>query len=95
MGRYWTRPARLAVSSRVAKLIKLLKFRTCGRSYLEDTLLEWLPQDLQDVAAELRQFIQAAHAVVREGHPARHRHAAPAEQPDVRDGAVGRDTGGL
>jgi hypothetical protein len=29
------------------------------------TLLEWLPQDLQDMAAALRQFIQEENAVVR------------------------------
>jgi hypothetical protein len=35
--------------------------------YLEDTLLQRLPQDLQDVAPKLRPCIQEEHAVVREG----------------------------
>ena len=36
---------------------------------------------LQDVAAELRQFIQEEHAVVRQRHLARHRHLAPPISP--------------
>jgi hypothetical protein len=64
MGRYWTRPARLAVSSRLAKLIKSLRFMTCMRLYVYDTLLERLPQDLQDMAAELGEFIQEEDAIV-------------------------------
>jgi hypothetical protein len=67
----------LEVMTRVSKDAKSLKFRTCGRLYPEDTILEWLSQDLQDMAAELRQFIQEEHPVVREQHLARHRRARP------------------
>jgi hypothetical protein len=52
MGRYWTRPARLAVSSRLAKLIKSLRFMTCGRLYVYDTLLERLAYNLKHIAFE-------------------------------------------
>jgi hypothetical protein len=37
----------------------------------------------------LRQFIQEAHPVVRERHPTRHRHVAPADQAGGREGVVG------
>jgi hypothetical protein len=57
----------LEVMTRVSKDAKSLKFRTCGRLYPEDTILEWLSQDLQDMAAELRQFIQEEHPVVLQG----------------------------
>jgi hypothetical protein len=39
--------------------------------YLYDTLFEQLPQDLEDMAAELGPFIQEAHAVVGQPHLAR------------------------
>jgi hypothetical protein len=52
-------------------------------------------QDLQDMAAELGQFIQEEHAIVAQRYVARHRHGAPADQPHIRDGVMGgRDTGG-
>ena len=44
------------------------------------------------MAAELRQFIQEEHAVVRQRHLARHRHVAAADQSRIRDGMVGRAT---
>jgi hypothetical protein len=53
---------------------------TCGRLYSYETLLQRLTQDLQDVAAALRQFIQQEHAVVRLGYVARQRHLAAADQ---------------
>ena len=66
-----------------------------ARSCSEDTLLERLAQDLQDMAAELGPFIQEEHAVVGQRHVARHRHVAPADQPRIRDGMVGgANTGG-
>ena len=51
-----------------------------------------LVQDLQDVAAELRQFIQEEHRVVLELHLTRRRHLDPTDQPRIRDGLVGRAT---
>jgi hypothetical protein len=40
------------------------------------------------MAAELWQFIQEEHAVVRQRHLARQRHAAPADPPHVGDGVM-------
>jgi RecJ-like exonuclease len=56
---------------------------TLARLYVRDTILERLAQHLQDVAAELRQFIQKEHAVVRRRHLARQRHVAAADQPHI------------
>jgi len=42
------------------------------------------------MAAELGQPIQEEHAIVGQRHFARHRHVAPADQPRIRDGVVGR-----
>jgi hypothetical protein len=64
-----------------------------GRLYLQNTLLEWFSPDLQDVAAELRPFIEEEDAVVRPRHVARDRPAASADQPHVRDGVVGARKG--
>jgi hypothetical protein len=52
-------------------------------------------QKLQDMAAVLGEFFQEAHAVVRQRHVARHRHLAPTDQPDIREGVVGRETRGV
>jgi hypothetical protein len=71
------------VSSLMAKLTKSLRFRTLWRLYSDETLLEWLTQDLKDMAAELGQFIQEEHAVVGQRHITRHRHVAPADQPRI------------
>ena len=51
------------------------------------TLLERLPQDLQDMAAALGQFIQEAHAVVGQRDLAGHRDAAATVQPRIREGS--------
>jgi hypothetical protein len=89
MGSYSTRPKRLAVNSRTAKLTKSLKFMTLWRLYSYDTLLERLAQDLQDVAVELRQFIQQEHPVVRPRYVAGPRHLPPTDQPHIGDRVVG------
>jgi hypothetical protein len=60
-----------------------------ARLYSYDTLLERLAQDLRHVAFELGQFIQEAHAVVRQRHVARHQHLAVADQADIPDGVMG------
>jgi hypothetical protein len=54
-----------------------------GRGYVCETLLKGLAQDLEDMAAELGPFIQEEHAIVGQRHVARHRHVAPADQPDI------------
>ena len=51
-----------------------------------------MPQYLQDMAAELGEFIQKEHAMVGQRHLARPRPVAPAEQPRIRDGMLGRAT---
>jgi hypothetical protein len=54
-----------------------------------------LAQDLEDMAPELRPFIQEEHAMVRRRPLARHRDLAAADPPDIREGVLGgRDTGG-
>ena len=52
------------------------------------TIGQRLAQDLEHMAAKLRQFIQEEDAVVGQRDFARHRHVAPTDQPDVRDGVV-------
>jgi hypothetical protein len=56
------------------------------------TILERLAQDLQDMAAELWQFIQEEHAMVGQRHFARHRYVAPTDQAHIRDGVMGGAT---
>jgi hypothetical protein len=77
MGSYRPLPEPPKFVSRAAKVAKTLKLRTPARLYVYDAVLERLPQDLQDMAAELGQFIQEAHPVVRQRHLARHRHLWP------------------
>ncbi len=90
MDGYWTQAAPLKLSSRAAKVARRLRSRTPAKLYVYETLLEWLAQDLKDMAAALGQFIQEAHAMVGQRHFTRHRHVAPADQPRIREGVVGR-----
>jgi hypothetical protein len=83
LGRYGTRPTRLAVSSRLAKLRKSLRVMTLWRLYVDETLLQRLAQHPQDMAAALREFIQEEHTVVRQRHVPGHRHLATPNQPDI------------
>jgi hypothetical protein len=53
--------------------------------YSYDTLLEGLAQHLQDVATELREFIQQQHPVVRQGHLSWQWHLAAPDQPHIGD----------
>jgi hypothetical protein len=61
-GGYRPLPEPLAVIIRAAKSTKMQRFMTCGRLYLENTLLERLAQDLQDMAAARGPFLQEEHA---------------------------------
>jgi hypothetical protein len=72
-----------------SKSATALRLRTCGRLYVDETLLEGLAPDLQGVAAALRPCIQPAHPMVGQGHLAGHRHLAAADQAGVRDGVMG------
>jgi hypothetical protein len=54
---------------------------TCGRLYLCDALLQPVPQNLQDMAAEFLQLIQEEDPVVREGPLTRPQHVAPPIKP--------------
>jgi hypothetical protein len=65
-GGYRRFPASLTAINHRANAAKVLRFRMPARLYLHDTLLEWLPQDPQDMAAELGQFIQEEHPIVRQ-----------------------------
>jgi hypothetical protein len=57
-GGYRLLPESLTALIRMANSTKVWRFRTCGRLYVYDTILERLAQHLQDMAAELRQLIQ-------------------------------------
>jgi hypothetical protein len=52
-----------------------------GLLFCSDVVLKRLPENLKDLAAELWQFIQAAHAVVGPRPLARQRHLAPPISP--------------
>jgi hypothetical protein len=58
VGGYHALPASLAAIIRLANPAKVWRFRTCGRLYVYETILERLAQHLQDVPSELQQFIQ-------------------------------------
>ena len=79
MGGYWNQAELLAVNSRTAKFTKSQRFITLWRLYVDETLLERLAQDLEDLAAELQPLIQKENAMVRQQHLARQWHQA-AEQ---------------
>jgi hypothetical protein len=53
--------------------------------YVSDTLLQRLAQDLEDMAAALRQFVQAGHAVVRQRPLARRGEVPAADPPHSRN----------
>jgi hypothetical protein len=90
MGSYRPLPEPPTFVSRAANVAKTLKLRTSAKLYIYETLLERLPQDLQDMAAALGLFIQEAHAMVGQRHLTRHRHVPPTDQSRIRDGLVGR-----
>jgi hypothetical protein len=73
----------------MANPTNVLRSRTPAKLYVYETLLERLPQDLQDMAAALGQLIQEEHAMVRQRHLARHGHVPPTDQSRIRDGLVG------
>ena len=89
MGCYHVRRESPKILNRAAKIAKVLRSKTCGRLYLEDTLLMRLAQDLKDVAAALRPRIQQAHAVLRQRHLPPQRDLPPTAQLGLRD-RVGR-----
>jgi hypothetical protein len=76
-----------------ANSVKVLRFRTYAKLYSCGTILERLAQDLQDMGAALREFIQEEHAVMGPRHLARHRHVAPTDPPHVRNGVMGARKG--
>jgi hypothetical protein len=63
-----------------------------GSWYLCDVVLDRLAQNLKHMAAELRQFIQEAHALVRPRPLAWRRDVPAADQPHVQEGVMGRAT---
>jgi hypothetical protein len=78
----------LTVITRRANSAKELRSRTPAKLYSCKTILERLPQDLQDMAAELRQLIQEEHPVVGQGDVAGRGDVSAADQPHVRDGVM-------
>jgi hypothetical protein len=48
--------------------------------YVYDTLLEGLPEHLEDMTPALRAFVPEEHAMVRQRHIARHQYLAAADQ---------------
>ena len=91
VGGYRPPPECFTATSRRANSAIVLGFRTLAKLYVYDTLLQRLPQDLEDMAA-LGPFIQEEHAVVGQRHFARPRQAA-ADQPDIEDGVMGARNG--
>jgi hypothetical protein len=81
-------PERLSVRSLRAKHKKSLALRMLWKLYVYETLLQGLAQNLQHMAAALRQLIQQEHPMVRPRPLAGHRHVAPADQADIRDRVV-------
>jgi hypothetical protein len=92
VGGYRARPESLTLISRLANSAKLLRARTLWRLSVEDTLLKRLTSAFEHMTAKLRPFIQEEDAVVGQRHVARHRHVAPADQPDMRNGVMGGAT---
>ena len=93
-GGYRERPESLTAMTWRAKSARALRFRTCGRLYSCETILQRLAQDLEDMPPELRQFIQEEHAVVCQRHLARYGDLAPPRSARHRRWCgVGRDMG--
>jgi hypothetical protein len=76
----------------------------CARGFFDEITLQQLAQDLQDVAAALRQFLQTEHPVVRQRHLARQRHrptplfvnkCPPPDHARVRESKLPREPNGV
>jgi hypothetical protein len=93
---YWPRPKPCEVPIRAAKVAKASRFTTPAKLYLYDTLLKRLAQDLEDMTAELAEFIQEERLVVGQRHFARHEDVSAANQPHIRDDVMrgAKRTGG-
>jgi hypothetical protein len=64
MGHYRAPPEPTEAMSCAVKATKALRCKTPARLYTCDAILEWLAQDLEDMAPELGQFIQEEHTIV-------------------------------
>jgi hypothetical protein len=82
-------PQGIPTCRRFTRAMRVPRSRTPARLYVYDPIFEGLAQDLQDVAAELRPFIQKEHPMVRPRHLARHGHVVSTDQSSIRDGLVG------
>jgi hypothetical protein len=89
VGGYWALLECPEVMSRAAKAAKTLRSRTPARWSLKTSLLERLAEPCEDVPPARREFVQAAHAMVRPRHLARPRDLASPDPPHSRDGVVG------
>jgi hypothetical protein len=93
MGDYYPLLEPTEVMSRAAEIAKTLRSRTPEKLHSCAAIIARLPQDFEDMAAALGEFVQEEHTVVGQPHFTRPRHAAPADQPYVRDGVVGARNG--
>ena len=85
---YRALPASLTAIIRLANSPKVWRFRTCGRLYSYESLLERLAEPCEDVPPARRAFVQAAHALGRPRPLSRQRDLTAADQPHLRDGLV-------
>ena len=67
----------MAMSAKAWKFMMPAKLDSC------ETLLKGLAQDLEDMASELRQFIEEEHAIVSPRHLTRRWHLTPANQAHI------------
>jgi hypothetical protein len=63
-----------------------VRSRPPARLYLQHTLLERLPQELEHMACELPELIAEEEAMRRQRHLSEHGNVAAADQADVGDG---------
>jgi hypothetical protein len=82
----------MASCSRSAIAVNATRSAAPERLGVYETLLQRLPQDLDDMAVALGQFIQEEHAMEGQRHIARLRHVAAGDQPDIGDGMMRRAT---
>jgi hypothetical protein len=90
---YWARPASHIAMTRRAKSATALRFRTCGRLYVENTRLERLTQHFKPMPRALGELIEEEHTVVGPRHLTRHGDLTAADQPHIGNGLVGGATG--
>jgi hypothetical protein len=69
-------------------LVSSGKHKAPSEAGVEGRGCERLTQDLKDMAAALGPFMQEAHAMTGQRHPARHGEVPATEQPRIRNGVM-------